>query len=122
MYNFALCKILLNLKQISTSLYISLQIAAENVNKNNINVIALSGAEDRHTRLFEEMEKIAVNGIPRTKVHYQHISYDITTNENEHVYKNVDVILVQNLSRNENVRDFYKFIKIVPRCGLRSLY
>lgn len=88
--------------QVSTALYVLLQIAAENTNKDSMSILGLT-LDDCSSELFENMKKIIETGIPKVKLQYREISIDNAINESQSEYQNVDVILVQNLSKNETV-------------------
>ncbi|CAB3220026.1 unnamed protein product [Arctia plantaginis] len=86
---------------ISSTLEVYLQLVAENLNKDGIKVVGIqSKVQAEEGSMFKEINKV-VNNLFGIKVNYEQISGENAINKN--TFEDVDLILVQNLSRKQNV-------------------
>lgn len=80
---------------------------AETLNKDDITVTGVQ-SQDEEGSMFKEINKVA-NNLFGIKVNYKHISGEDFINRN--TFEGVDLILVQNLSSNQNVSVSMKILK-----------
>ncbi|CAB3256916.1 unnamed protein product [Arctia plantaginis] len=91
---------------ISSSLQVFLQIVAENVNKEAITVVGIRNQANKGS-IFKEINDVIKN-LYRIKVNYKQITLEMAMDSYE--FGNEDLILVQNLSTDENVRKMLKSV------------
>lgn len=87
--------------QTFTSLQIFLQIVAENINKDVMQIVGIA-PQHENIPLFEEMKRVALFNIPGIRIEYTKvIKNTITQSLSKNNDIEADLLLVQNLS-NDN--------------------
>ncbi|CAB3246476.1 unnamed protein product [Arctia plantaginis] len=99
-YNFQ------SMLDISSSLQVFLQIVAENVNKEVITAVGIRNQANKGS-IFKEINDVIKN-LYKIKVNYKQITLEMAMDSYE--FGNEDLILVQNLSTDENVRERLKSV------------
>ncbi|KAJ8711408.1 hypothetical protein PYW07_008650 [Mythimna separata] len=84
---------------VATSLQVYLQTVAENVNKENINVIGLVNTKGD---IFTEINNVTRN-ILGLNVKYEEVSRESALKKQNNFLKGVDLVLVQNLSTDDDI-------------------
>ncbi|KAJ8713069.1 hypothetical protein PYW08_008373 [Mythimna loreyi] len=93
---------------VATSLQVYLQTVAENINKENINVVGLVTTKGY---IFTEINKVIKN-IFGLNVKYEEISRETALKKARNFLKDVDLVLVQNLSIDDNIcQMLYRFLQ-----------
>ncbi|XP_059052885.1 fatty acid synthase-like [Achroia grisella] len=83
-----------------SSLQVDLQIVAENVNKNIINVIQIKSNESH--AIYDNVKEI-LNNVPGVTIQFKQIDEKTMLDERELLLKNVDLVVIKNLSTDDNV-------------------
>ncbi|KAJ8711409.1 hypothetical protein PYW07_008651 [Mythimna separata] len=84
---------------VATSLQVYLQTVAENVNKENIKVVALVNTKED---IFTEISNVTRN-IVGLNVKHEEVSRESALKKQNNFLKGIDLVLVQNLSTDDNI-------------------
>ena len=87
--------------QVSTSLQVFLQMVAENVNKATLYAVAIVNQYEKGSA-FSEINNVITN-IFGVTIKYEKLSREVALKKQNNFLKDVDLVLVQNLSTDDNV-------------------
>ncbi|XP_049878856.1 fatty acid synthase-like [Pectinophora gossypiella] len=87
---------------VASTLQVYLQIIAENINKENINVLGIINRGNEDLRVFDAIRN-GLNDIPGITVQYEQMRRDQVLVKRDHFLTEVDLVLMQDLSTDDSL-------------------